>query len=73
MTDEQKYAEVLKELGALLADKNGTIDYLQCRVVNLEEKLKAAEAELADTKEELVTSAKMYVDLAQRTAEGGAA
>ena len=52
MTDEQKCAEVLKELGALLADKNGTIGYLQCRVVQLEEKLKVAEAELeAATKE----------------------
>lgn len=45
MTDEQKYGAVLKELGALLADKNATISFQRWQVDQLKEKLKAAEAE----------------------------
>ena len=48
MTDQQKYAEVLKELGALLADKNATISCQKWQIEQLKEKLAAAEKELAD-------------------------
>lgn len=45
MTAEQKYAEVLKELGALIADKNTTISCQRWQIEQLKEKLAAAEHE----------------------------
>lgn len=45
MTAEQKYNEVLKELGALLADKNTTISCQRWQIDQLKEKLEAAERE----------------------------
>lgn len=51
MTDEQKYDAVLKELGAVLAEKNTTISCQKWQIDELKEKLEAAEAELReDTK-----------------------
>ena len=45
MTNEQKYNEVLKELGALLADKNATISCQRWQIDQLNEKLAKAEYE----------------------------
>lgn len=45
MTDEQKYAEVLKGLGELLFDKNMTISCQKYEIDRLKAKLEAAEAE----------------------------
>lgn len=45
MTNEQKYSEVLKELGALLADKNATISCQRWQIDDLKKKLDAAEYE----------------------------
>lgn len=48
MTSEQKYGEVLKELGALLADKNCTISNQRWQIDQLKEKLAKAEQERDD-------------------------
>lgn len=45
MTNEQKYAEVLKALGAVLLDKDIAISCKDYRIQELEKKLEAAEAE----------------------------
>lgn len=51
MTDDQKYAEVLKELGALLAENKTTISCQKWQIEDLKAKLESAEAELReDTK-----------------------
>ena len=57
MTDEQKYAEVLKELGALLADKNTTISCQKWQIEQLKEKLAAAEKELQDAQLHIIEMA----------------
>lgn len=66
MTAEQKYNEVLKELGALIADKNTTISCQRWQIEQLKEKLAAAEAELAE-------NAKVFHEIAQAKLKGGAA
>ena len=43
MTDVQKYAEVLKELGQLIADRNLTIQCNEYIISDLRRKLAAAE------------------------------
>lgn len=76
MTDEQKYAEVLKELGALLADKNLTICCDKYRIQQLEEKLKAAEAELQEAQLHIIEMVKERETMAAEYEEklkGGAA
>ena len=45
MNNEQKYSELLKEIGALLADKNTTISCQRYQINELEQRLKMAEAE----------------------------
>lgn len=45
MTNEQKYSEVLKGLGELLADKSITISTQNWQIAQLKEKLASAEAE----------------------------
>jgi uncharacterized protein YigA (DUF484 family) len=50
MTTEMKYNELLKELGALLADKNTTISCQKWQIAELTAKLEKAEAELAQLK-----------------------
>lgn len=45
MTDEQKYNELIKEIGSLLADKNATISCQRYQIDQLEQRLKMAEAE----------------------------
>lgn len=40
MTDEEKYNEVMKELGELLHKKNQQISFLQYEVKHLQEQLK---------------------------------
>lgn len=45
MTDEQKYSAVLRELGALLADKNATISSQRWQIDQLKKELAAAEKE----------------------------
>lgn len=42
MTDEQKYAELLKEIGQNIREKNDQICVLQIRLSNLERELKTA-------------------------------
>lgn len=51
MTDEQKYNEVLKELGAILKDKNETISLQRWQIADLTAKLEAAENENKRLKE----------------------
>lgn len=46
MTDEQKYGELLKELGEIIKNKNDEIMYLKFRNSDLEAMLKKAEAQL---------------------------
>jgi chromosome segregation ATPase len=75
MTSEQKYSEVLKELGALLADKNAIISSQKWQIGDLQEKLAKAEQELKSQTENLTSCA---VKLAAARAEieelkGGAA
>ena len=75
MTSEEKYSEVLKELGALLADKNATISSQRWQIAQLKEKLKAAEAERDFAKERLA-AAHVAIDALQAEVEelkGGAA
>ncbi len=45
MTDEQRYSAVLKELGAVLQDKNTTISCQKWQIDELTAKLTAAENE----------------------------
>lgn len=45
MTNEQKYSAVLKELGAVLEDKNATITCQRWEIDELKAKLKAVEAD----------------------------
>lgn len=45
MTTEQKYAEVLKELGELLQSKNTTIQVQSWQIDSLKKQLAVAEAE----------------------------
>lgn len=45
MTNEMKYSELLKEIGALLADKNTTISCQRYQIDELSQRLKMAEAE----------------------------
>lgn len=46
MTDEQKYQELLKEVGEMMKSKNDKIFLLEYEVKTLTEKLERAEAEL---------------------------
>lgn len=46
MTDEQKYQELLKEIGEIIKGKNDKIFLLEFEVKTLTEKLAQAEAEL---------------------------
>ena len=74
MTDEQKYNAVLKELGALLADKNTTISIQRCHIDQLKEKLAEAEEERDFAKEKLA-DASIAITLLQEEVEklkGGA-
>lgn len=48
MTDEQKYSELLKELGEIIKYKNDEIVYLKFRNSDLEKMLKKAEEQLED-------------------------
>lgn len=50
MTDMEKYTELLKEIGELLSQKNTKIFCQEMRINQLEEALKAAEAELAEAR-----------------------
>lgn len=54
MNDEKKYNALLKELGALLADKNLTIACNDALIEQLERKLAAAEAERDAVRKELL-------------------
>lgn len=75
MTNEQKYSAVLKELGAVMEDKNATITCQRWEIDELKKKLKTAEADLDCAMTELEI---MAGRLAQAQAEievlkGGAA
>lgn len=61
MTDEQKYAAVLRELGDVLASKNTTISCQSWQIDQLKEKLAAAEAERDDTLHDL-KEAEKHID-----------
>ena len=73
MTDQQKYAEVLKELGALLADKNTTISCQKWQIEQLKEKLEAAEKELADAQRHIVAIEREVMAEYEAKLKGGAA
>lgn len=45
MTNEQKYTELLKEIGAIIKEKNETISFQVSYISLLEEKLAKAEKE----------------------------
>ena len=47
MTDEQKYNELLKELAALIKEKNSTIAFQAYQIKDLREKLESAKREIA--------------------------
>lgn len=72
MNDEKKYNALLKELGALLADKNLTIACNDALIEQLERKLAAAEAERDAVRKELLQTedklenAKIEIDRMQR-------
>lgn len=63
MTDEQRYAAVLKELGEVLQSKNTTISCQSWQIDELKAKLEAAEKE----RDKAVTA------LNEMTLKGGAA
>ena len=75
MTNEMKYSELLKEIGALLADKNLTISSQRYQIEQLEQRLKVAEAErdeankVANITEKEQAMAQAYIE----RMEGGAA
>lgn len=50
MTDEQKYMELLKSLGELLADNNRTIRLAKYEIETLNAKLEDAEATIEELK-----------------------
>lgn len=52
MTDEQKYNEVLKALGEVLAENSVTISTQSWQIDQLKEKLAAAEKERAEAEKE---------------------
>ena len=52
LTDEQKYQELLKEVGEMIKGKNERIMLLEYEVKSLSEKLEAAEKEIAKVKEQ---------------------
>ena len=62
MTSEQKYGEVLKELGALLADKNATISCQRWQIDELKKTLAKAEQELRDEQERHAKCAGMLAE-----------
>ena len=75
MTTEQKYSEVLKELGELLANKNCTISTQKWQIEELTAKLAAAEEERDFAKEKLAdASIKISILLEEvKQLKGGAA
>ena len=75
MTNEQKYNEVLKELGALIADKNATISCQKWQIDSLKAKLEAAEKERDNALEALENAAIKLIDARNEIDElkGGAA
>lgn len=50
MTEEQKYSEVLKALGELLAENNRTIRLANYEIDNLKAKLEEAEKTIEELK-----------------------
>lgn len=50
MTTEEKYTELLKELGELLKNKNHQIAIQECIIENLENKLVVAEQQIKTLK-----------------------
>lgn len=52
MTDEQEYAELLKELGRVIAEKNDAIRLNYWHTADLKKKLAAAEEEIIMLKKE---------------------
>lgn len=52
MTDDQKYAEIMKELGELLMQKNNHIQMKDFQVERLQTKLSAAEKELQELRKD---------------------
>ena len=50
MTDQQKYLEVLKELGGLLREKNDIISFKDYQIIDLEKRLEKAEQTIIEMK-----------------------
>lgn len=51
MTDEQKYLEVLKALGEIIANRNTDLLFKEMTIERLENRIKIAEAEVAGVQE----------------------
>lgn len=52
MTEQQKYLEVLKELGGLLREKNDIISFKDYQIIDLKKKLEKAEQKINDLEKE---------------------
>lgn len=50
MTDEQKYAELIKEIGKLMHDKNTSIWVKDCEIKFLKAKLESVEKRIDELK-----------------------
>lgn len=54
MTDEQKYQELLKEIGNCIKEKNDTICILNIKLSNLERELKKASEMIDELRKEKI-------------------
>ena len=72
MTNEQKYAEVLKALGETIAEKNLLISTKDFCIADLKKKLEAAEAERDNARAEYEIVAEMYAAVIAEGQNGGA-
>lgn len=54
MTDEQKYQELLKEVGQTFKEKNDTICILNIKLSNLERELKKANETIDELRKEKI-------------------
>lgn len=73
MTNEQKYAEVLKALGEVIAQKDLAISAKDFCIADLKQKLEAAERERDNARAEYEIAAELYANIALTEQNGGAA
>lgn len=72
MTNEQKYAEVLKALGEVIAGKDMLISTKDFCIKDLKQKLEAAEAERDNARAEYEIAAELYATAIAEHQNGGA-